>query len=263
MTSAVTECGKGMKIREAARRYNVPITTLLRRVNGTVSLGCKPGPNPVFPTPVEDRLVEYLINMADMGFGLSRQEVMCLAFKIAETSGINHPFKNGSAGRKWFDSFRQRHPNLSLRSPEALSYAGAKSINSKTLEDFFAKLEAIYARLNLYSKPMQVFNVDETGINVTQHKGKVISEVKRRNVHRVVASEKGKNHTIIACGSASGLVVPPMIIFPRVRIPESFKINAPPGSILAGQKKGWVTGDLYLEWLNFLSSRFLLLGQYC
>ena len=42
-----------------------------------------------------------------------------------------------------------------------------------------------------------------------------------------------------------------MIIFPRVRIPESFKINAPPGSILAGQKKGWVTRDLYLEWFKF------------
>ena len=52
---------------------------------------------------------------------------------------------------------------------------------------------AIYARLNIYSKSMLVFNVDETGINVTQHKEKVVSEVKRRNVHRVVASEKGKN----------------------------------------------------------------------
>ena len=83
-----------------------------------------------------------------------------------------------------------------------------------------AKLGAIYARLNIYSKSMQVFNVDETGINVTQHKEKVVSEVKRR---RVVASEKGKN-TIIACGSASGLVVPPMIIFPRVRITEPFKL---------------------------------------
>ena len=39
---------------------------------------------------------------------------------------------------------------------------------------------------------MQVFNVDETGINVTQHKGKVVSEVKRRNVHRVVAMRKEK-----------------------------------------------------------------------
>ena len=46
--------------------------------------------------------------------------------------------------------------------------------------------------------------MDQRGINVTLHKGLVVSEVGRRNVHRVVASEKGKNHTIIECGSASG-----------------------------------------------------------
>ena len=39
---------------------------------------------------------------------------------------------------------------------------------------------------------MQVFNVDESGVNVTQHKGKVITEVKRKGVHRVVGAEKGK-----------------------------------------------------------------------
>ena len=84
---------------------------------------------------------------------------------------------------------------------------------------------------------MQIFNVDESGLNVTQHKGKVVAEVKRRCVHRVVADEKGKNHTIIACGSASGYSLPPMIIFPRVHVSEALKTNAPPGSIIAGQKK--------------------------
>ena len=66
---------------------------------------------------------------------------------------------------------------------------------------------------------MQVFNVDESGVTTTQHKGKVTTAVKRKGVHRVVAAEKGKNHTITACGSASGYSLPPMIIppFPRVR----------------------------------------------
>ena len=94
---------------------------------------------------------------------------------------------------------------------------------------------------------MQVYNVDESGINLIQHKGKVVSEVRRRNVHRVVASEKRKNHTIVACGSASGHVIPPMIIFPCVGVPSHFAAGCPPGSLLAAQKKGWVTYELYLK----------------
>ena len=254
MRSAVTACANGTTLRDSARKYNVPVTTLHRRVNGIVAMGSRPGPAPVLSS-MEDRLAQYLVDMADMGFGLSRQEVMRLAFQIAEESGIKHPFQNCTAGRKWFEAFRSRHPNLTLRTPEALSYARAKSVNPKTIEDFFAKLGAIYARLNLFCRPMQVFNVDESGVNVTQHKGKVIAEVKRKGVHRVVGAEKGKNHTVIACGSASGFVLPPMIIFPRVRVSEALKANAPPGSYLAAQKKGWVTKELYLKWFRFFTEQ--------
>ena len=31
-------------LREMSRLYNVPVETLRRRVNGSVGLGCKPGP---------------------------------------------------------------------------------------------------------------------------------------------------------------------------------------------------------------------------
>ena len=251
MSSAVAFCSQGGGLREAARKYNVPLATLHRRVNGSVKIGCKPGPDPVLPPEAEKKLYDYIIEMADMGFGLSRQEIMFLAYQIAEKGGIKHPFRGESAGRKWFDGFRRRYPTLTLRSPQSLSFARAKAANPKIMEDFFAKLGSVYARLNLLTKPMQVYNVDESGINLVQHRGKVVTEIGRRSVHRVVASEKGKNHTVIACGSASGQVVPPMLIFPRVRVPSHFKENAPPGCLLAAQKKGWVNGELYLEWFKF------------
>ena len=47
---------------------------------------------------------------------------------------------------------------------QPLSYCWATAANKEIIDDFFAKLGAIYAHLNLLSKPMQIFNVDETGI---------------------------------------------------------------------------------------------------
>ena len=81
---------------------------------------------------------------------------------------------------------------------------------------------------------MQVFNVDESGVNVTMHRGNVVSG---KGVYCVVAAEKGKNHTVIACGFAAGYGLPLMIIFPRVCISESLRSNDPPGSILAAQER--------------------------
>ena len=46
--------------------------------------------------------------------------------------------------------------------------------NKSVVEDFFAKLGALYGRLNLIAKPMQVFNIDETGFSIVHKPGKVM-----------------------------------------------------------------------------------------
>ena len=47
MRSAVAACAEGASIRESARKHNVPVTTLYRRVKGLVEMGSRPGLDPV------------------------------------------------------------------------------------------------------------------------------------------------------------------------------------------------------------------------
>ena len=70
--------------------------------------------------------------MADIGFGLLQAD-MVVAFKIIEASGRKHPFTDGTAGRAWFDGFRSRHPQLTLRSTQQFSRARALSANSEII----------------------------------------------------------------------------------------------------------------------------------
>jgi len=152
--------------------------------------------------------------MADMGFGLSRETVMEMAFTIVQKTQRSHPFRDGKAGRAWFEGFERRHPKLTLRTPQPLSYCRAICSNQETIDDFFGKLGALYGRLNLVSKPMLIFNSDETGISVVHKPGKVVAELGRHNVYSMTSAERGKTHTILSCVSASGYVLPPMI-YPR------------------------------------------------
>ena len=142
------------------------ITSLLRLCKGVLlmSLDCRPGP-PTIPTSEEEaHLVEYCVAMADMGFGLTREGVMAMAFAIADRTGRDHPFKEGHAGMGWYEGFMARQAMLHL------SYAPS---NKETIDDFFAKLGAIYGWLNLIAKPSQIFNA-ETGVIVVH---KVIAQV--------------------------------------------------------------------------------------
>ena len=99
--------------------------------------GCKPGPGTVLTEEEEERLAAYL---ADMGFGLSRDAVMEMPFAIVDKAQRKHTFKDGKAGRAWFDGFRRRHPKLSLCSPQPLSYSRALCSNQEIIiDDFFWK----------------------------------------------------------------------------------------------------------------------------
>ena len=122
-------------LREASRMHNMPVETL-RRVTGSVAMGCKPGPATILSDEEEDLLCEYII---DMGYGLTREDVQRLGCKIAEKTGRKHPFKDGKAGRGWFDGFKAHHPKLSFRTPQSLSFARAVSANEHVVSDFFCK----------------------------------------------------------------------------------------------------------------------------
>ena len=243
---------ENMTIREASRLYNVPFETLRRCVNGSVNPGCKPGPATVLTEAEEEHWASYLIQMADMGFGLSRETVMCLAFRIVDATQRKHPFKDQKAGRAWFDGFRRCHPKLSIRSPLPLSYCRVQCAIMDTINDFFGKLGAIYGRLNLISKPMQIYNCDETGVSVVHKPGKVVAEMGRYKVYAVTSAEKGKTHTILACASASGHVLPPMMIFPRKQTPPAnFREGTVAQTLFANSANGWINNDLFLQWFKF------------
>ena len=75
------EGGEGrMGLREAAQLFNVPVETLQRRVNGTVSVDYRFGPHTVLTSEEESKLKQHVVDMSDMGFGLTKEDVMRTAF---------------------------------------------------------------------------------------------------------------------------------------------------------------------------------------
>ena len=112
----------GMGLRKAFRLYNV-LCESLRRVNGTVDLDCRTGPSTVLTEEEEDALIHYCFQMADMSFGLTKEDVMHTVCTVGNHSGRVHPFTDGTTGQAWFDGFRARHPCLTLHSTQGLSYS--------------------------------------------------------------------------------------------------------------------------------------------
>ena len=242
-------------LNEAARCFNVPKATLSRKVakrdvDPNVLANEKLGRKPTLPCKIEKELVEYCLLMERKFYGLTRNDIRRMAYQLALRNGISNQFNDEIAGRAWFDHFMNRHKNqLSIRKPEGTSLARAIGFNRESVMNFFDLLEMEYAKHSF--PPNRIYNVDESGLSVVQSKlPHVIGRKGKKQIGALTAAERGSLVTIIACMSAGGNFVPPMMIFPRTNWTDRLMKGAPPGAIGRCHPSGWVQSYLFTEWFS-------------
>lgn len=190
-----------------------------------------------------------------MYFGLSPKEVRGLAFDLAKELDLKMPeswTNSKMAGEDWLSGFLKRHKDISIRKPEATSLARATSFNRHNVSAFFEKLKTVLDRHKIV--PQNIYNMDETGVTTVQTPDRIIGRCGSKQVGRVVSGERGTLVTLDAAISAVGNSVPPFFIFPRKKFQNHFIINGPVGCGGAGNPSGWMTTDLFPEYLKFFQS---------
>lgn len=68
----------------------------------------------------------------------------------------------------------------------------------------------------------------------------------------VSSAERGTNTTVIFAMTASGTYIPPVFIFPRQRMQESYKSGAPAESKFFCNSSGWSTAETCSKWFDHL-----------
>ncbi|XP_074096535.1 uncharacterized protein LOC141525801 isoform X1 [Cotesia typhae] len=75
------------------------------------------------------------------------------------------PFKDDRPSRYWYENFRRRHPELSIRKPQKLSMTRA-AVTQEDLQDWFANNKIYLEKKDLLSiLPSRIFNCEESSIS--------------------------------------------------------------------------------------------------
>jgi hypothetical protein len=257
MSRAVTAVRTGeMGYKRASKYFGVPKGTLERYVKDSekspetliaVSLGRKP----VLSKDIEELLVKYCMEMDSRFYGLRKKDITRMAFQLAMKNGLKHPFSSEkqSAGKKWLKGFLKRHPQLSFRKPQGTSIARVKGFSPENVKLFFELYEP--ELLKIKSNPIRLYNVDETGITIVQHKAvKVLSVRGKKNVANLTSAERGHLITVVVCMNAAGSYVPPLIVWPRKNAKDELMDGTPAGSIPAYHPSGWIQTDIFTMWFE-------------
>ncbi|CAH2003933.1 unnamed protein product [Acanthoscelides obtectus] len=242
---------------KASTVFGVPRSTLKRRVQGKNKhavenvkiLGSR---RPIFSPVQEAQLVQHILELENRFYGLTLRDVRKLAFQLAERNNIKHNFNKDTqmAGKAWASDFRKRHPELTLRSPEATSLARAQGFNKVSVTKYFDLLEEVRSKTNY--PPHRIFNVDESGFTTVQNKSsKVLAKKGKKQVGAITSAERGVLSTVVICMAAGGNFIPPFIIFPRKRMKVELQDGAPPGTGFACHSSGWMPSAWFKHFLKF------------
>lgn len=251
MENAIKAFRQGRSLRHAAELFKVPRTCLTRRLNNNDSLK-KRGGQSVFTPEQERALADRIVRLCDIGFGMTREDVLRAAFDFAEQSKIKNNFNQTkrAAGKDWFLGFIERNP-LSLRKPQGLSRPRAEGLNPVDVQDYFDKLRTALTEAGTVSKPQMIYNVDETGCAMNNRQTqKVVAKTGSKLVVKQTSVERGELVTIVACCNATGQYIPPMAIFKGKKFHKEWEEGFPPGTRVSMSESGWINEELFLVWLQ-------------
>ena len=144
----------------ASIKFNVPASTI-RQHRREPCINVRVGHPSYFTSDQETHLVSLLKLLPDYGFDLTRDLTLQLAAEYSECLGLSL-----SPGSKWLNSFVHRNAqDLIWKKQEKLERIRAEGFTEEARSGWFKTLEDTLTKHNLFDKPHQIFNADESGFS--------------------------------------------------------------------------------------------------
>ena len=245
MERAIAMVQSGASIYQAARDHNVPRTTLWDRISGRVEHKTNPGPRRYLNETEEKEFADFLIQISTIGYGKSRRDVMNIAEAVAKQKGL---LRKSKITQGWWREFLKRQDDLSLRRGDNTANVRMDAVNEDTITHYFDLLKKTLEENGLINSPERIYNVDETGVPLDPKAPNVVTRKGTKKVRYRSTGKKGQI-TVVACGSATGQIIPPTVIFESKHVKNAWTRNELPGMSYGCSDSGWITADLFESWL--------------
>lgn len=242
-----------MSLREASRRFKIPLGTLSHKKNQKHKL--TPG-RPLALLPEEEKaLVNHLQVVAEWGFPCSLVDLRMVTKQALDKSGKRvKEFKENLPSMDWARGFLKRHSNtLTQRLAQNIKTGRAK-VGKKIVEEYFANLANTLKDKNENNEEIgvpasHIFNYDETNLSDDPGRKKCIFKRGVKYPERVKDSTKSAI-SIMFCGSASGKMLPAYVVYKSEHLWSTWTEGGPPKTRYNRSKSGWFDHVCFADWFR-------------
>ncbi|XP_059058131.1 uncharacterized protein LOC131851625 [Achroia grisella] len=208
------------------------------------------GPQTVLSKAEEDILVKWLVAMSEKHFPVNRELLMESVQKIIVEQGRPSPFTNNKPGKKWFQSFLKRHPDVE-KTAQNLSKS-RDDVCEEALRKWFSEIESYLEQRGLkdiLKDPSRVFNTDESAFFLSPKAGRVLCKRGEKHLYNFSGDEK-ENLTVLVTANAAGHLAAPMIVFKYERVPAHISASVPGDWGIGKSESGWMCGSTFYEFIT-------------
>lgn len=240
----------------AVKKYRISKGTIINKIHGRK--GLKTGGQTALSSSEELAFVNNLITCAEWGFPLTKHDLRLLVKHYLDREGkVVKQFKNNFPGEEWATSFMKRHKDtLSHRLANNIKRSRA-AVDRSMLGAFHDELSRSLEGI----RPDAIFNYDES--NLSDDPGKKLMIFKRgvKYPDNVVNFSKSAV-SIMLCVSASGICLPPYVVYKAAHIWDTWRIGGPKGKPFCTDKccsrgsrynrsnHGWFDAVCFVDWFK-------------
>ena len=232
-------------IREAARRFDVPLTTLQRRLAGHTNRSETRANGHKLSQIEEESLIRWVVSMDTRGAPPRQSHVRDMANLLLTEQGST---PHQTVGSKWVYNFIQRTPELKTRLSRRYDYQRAQNEDINQIQGWFTLVSNTIAKYGIHSD--DIYNFDETGFAMGMIAAtRVVTRSDYYGRAKLLQPGNREWVTSIECIGASGYILPPYIIFKAKRHIAGWVDGLPDGWGIDISPNGWTTDAIGVTWL--------------
>jgi hypothetical protein len=238
------QLGQISSIRQAAKQYDVPNSTLRRRLNGTLSKKDCTSPTQRLSPSEEEVIIKKALELDSQGLPIRLQNLRDFASAITQARG------GKPVGVKWEYNFIQRTPELKTRMTRSINYRRALSEDSKLVREWFNVILNTKAKYGICDE--DIYNFDESGFQMGQiGSSTVVTSSGRSSRPKQIQGHSQEWITTIQGINSQGWALPPFVIFKGKQYQSTwFEEDFPRDWKISLSSNGWTTNQHGLEWLK-------------
>ena len=160
-----------------------------------------------------------------------------------DRKGVKSRLSDGNLpSYKWVATFLQRHPEFTLRKTTAIKTGRARVSRTeirKFFDHYLKEVEGV--------PPENISNYDETSFADDPKIKRCVFKKGTKHPEKIMNTSK-QNISVMFCGSASGKMLPPFIVYKVQNVYHSWTLGGPKGTVYSCSPSGWCDGFNFRKW---------------